>query len=179
MALVHARLKERWWKGPQGGTAAAIAIARPMNTTASPLPESRPTSTVPILIVDDERRLSAAYKLLLEDYGYYVQTAASAEEALSSFVPAEPKTPALAIVDMQMPGTDGPTAIAQLRKINPGLKVIASSGYLLSPYFARLADLGVRHFLPKPCRVETLLSEISDVLTSQGGRVEAAELCFS
>jgi hypothetical protein len=40
------------------------------------------------------------------------------------------------------------------------------SGQMLSPYFGRLADLGIRHFMPKPFCIADLLETIHDVQTA-------------
>jgi DNA-binding NarL/FixJ family response regulator len=68
-----------------------------------------------------------------------------------------------AIVDLKMPGLDGPATIAALMKQSPRLKVISVSGQMLSPYFARLADLGVRYFLSKPFGVDDLMETIREL----------------
>lgn len=75
----------------------------------------------------------------------------------------EPGETSLAIVDLKMPGRDGPATIAALHQRQPEMKVIAISAQELGPYFSRLADLGVRHFLYKPFSLEALLESIREV----------------
>jgi DNA-binding NtrC family response regulator len=119
--------------------------------------------STPLLVIDDNKALGNAYELLLEEHGFHVMSASSGDEAIG-LCERGPSNVSLAIVDLRMPGLDGPATIAALRGRTPELKVIAVSGQMLSPYFARLSDLGVRHFLPKPFGIDGLLEAIHDVL---------------
>ena len=57
-----------------------------------------------VLLVDDDARLREIVSMALEDEGYRVRTAASAEEASSLLADDEPD---LLIVDWMLPGRDG------------------------------------------------------------------------
>ncbi len=116
----------------------------------------------PILFVDDNVSLVAAVEPLLEGYGFRVLKACSGDEAMMVCDRATDRV-AVAIVDLKMPGMDGPATINALKKQFPLLKVISISGNVLSPYFSRLVDLGVRHFLPKPFSIDDLVATIQDV----------------
>src|SRR5579862_3365916 len=114
---------------------------------------------IPVLLVDDNSCLVDAYRLLLADLGFRVISASSGDEAVK-LCACDANAAALAIVDLKMPGLDGPATIAALKTLTPQLKVISVSGQMLSPFFGRLADLGVRHFLSKPIGVDDLLETI-------------------
>ncbi len=114
-----------------------------------------------LLLVDDNQALVSIYARLLEEYGFRVLTAFSGPDALK--LCHSPADVSLAIVDMKMPGLDGPSTIAQLQGRCPRMKVIAVSGGMLSPFFGKLVFLGVRHFLPKPFGIDGLLDSIADV----------------
>jgi CheY-like chemotaxis protein len=115
-----------------------------------------------LLLVDDNQPLVSIYARLLADCGFRVMTACSGREAVN-LCQKGPGDVVLAIVDLKMPGLDGPATIAQLQGRCPQLKVIAVSGGMLSPYFGQLAFLGVRHFLPKPFGIDGLLESIAQV----------------
>jgi two-component system, cell cycle sensor histidine kinase and response regulator CckA len=68
------------------------------------------------------------------------------------------------ITDMMMPTMDGITAIRTLQKINPQVKIIASSGLKSSDKIAELDKLGVKKFLLKPYTAEELLITLHEVL---------------
>src|SRR5439155_22078919 len=121
-----------------------------------------------ILFVDDNAALASVYEISLGDHGFRVTTAGSGNEAVNLCLHCDAF---VAIVDLRMPGMDGPETIAALKTHQPKLKIIAISGQGLVPYFSRLASLGVRHFLPKPFRIDDLLGSIQDLI---GGLKTAA-----
>ncbi len=114
----------------------------------------------PILFVDDNTSLTAVYQLSLGERGFEVKTARSGNDAIDL---CDGATTPVAIVDLQMPGMDGIATIAALQERQPRMKAIAVSGHRVIPYFSRLSDLGVRHFLPKPFSLEELLGSIEEL----------------
>lgn len=66
----------------------------------------------PILIVDDDRDILAVEREVLAEHGYAVREARDGAEALRQ-IDIEP--PAMIILDVQMPGIDGPTFARELR----------------------------------------------------------------
>lgn len=114
-----------------------------------------------ILFVDDNSALADAYQASLGERGFRVLTAANCDEALDLCAGSDGAS--LAIVDLKMPGIDGPGTIAALRERRPEMKIIAMSGQGLVPYFGRLSDLGVRVFLSKPFSVEALLCGLEEL----------------
>jgi CheY-like chemotaxis protein len=68
---------------------------------------------------------------------------------------------------MMMPVMDGPVTIRALQKLNPQVRIIASSGLTDSIDAANLKQLGVKSFLIKPYDAKTLLKTVAEAL-SQG-----------
>ena len=66
------------------------------------------------------------------------------------------------VIDMMMPDMDGPAAVRALRELNPAVRVIGVSG-LVSGTESTGAG-GVRAFLSKPYKAETLLRTLEEVL---------------
>lgn len=128
-----------------------------------------------VLIVDDNQTLGATYEQMLSEHGFRVITARTGEEAVARCTAGQCDVE-LAIVDLKLPGIDGPATIEALHCWRSDIKVIAVSGQTLSPYFSRLADEGVRHFISKPFTIGTLLQIIVEVLqpSSAGTPVPAA-----
>ena len=118
-----------------------------------------------LLIVDDNKGLCSAYALMFEGLGYQVLLASNGEQAINLCLNQSGEAP-VAIVDLKMPGLDGPSTIAALKAQAPELKVISISGENLGPYFRRLADLGVRHFVKKPFSIAELMETIQEVQTA-------------
>jgi len=112
-----------------------------------------------LLIVDDNESFLAACDSFLSECGFHVMKALSGPEAVD-ICEGESNSFALAIVDLNMPDLDGPATINALKRMQPGLKIIAVSGAMLVPYFVQLNELGVRHFLQKPFYLDGLLDSI-------------------
>lgn len=66
----------------------------------------------PILVVDDDSAIRDAERQVLADHGYRVVEARDGAEAMRA-IDIEP--PALIVLDVQMPGVDGPTFARELR----------------------------------------------------------------
>jgi len=67
----------------------------------------------PILIVDDDPDILAAEREILAEHGFTVVEAHDGAEALLAI---ETDPPAMIVLDVQMPGIDGPTFALELRK---------------------------------------------------------------
>ncbi len=66
----------------------------------------------PVLVVDDDEATRAAERAVLSDDGFRVIEARDGEEAMRA-IRSDP--PALVILDIQMPGVDGPSFARELR----------------------------------------------------------------
>jgi CheY-like chemotaxis protein len=66
----------------------------------------------PVLVVDDDEEIRAAEHQLLKDNGYRVVEARDGQEALW-FMQHDP--PSMVVLDVQMPGLDGPSFARELR----------------------------------------------------------------
>lgn len=116
-----------------------------------------------ILLVDDEPTVLKVMRRSLEKSGYHVITAADGEEGCKLFSDNRDKI-SLVITDMAMPGMDGPEMIAALRRIDPSVKVICTSGLDTRENLEALAPLNVLRVLSKPCNSKTILQAIKDAI---------------
>src|SRR5437868_2550108 len=80
-----------------------------------------------ILVVDDEAAIREIAKSTLETYGYRAFTASDGTEAIAVYAQHRDEIKAV-LTDMMMPYMDGPATIRALKKLNPAVKIIASSG---------------------------------------------------
>ncbi len=116
-----------------------------------------------ILIVDDEASILTAASKLLESSGYRVLTSGNGVEALALF--AQHKTTInLVLTDVMMPIMDGPAMMRVLKKLEPNIKVIATSGMDQDAKFEELKALGMKAFLSKPYTAEKILTTLRTVL---------------
>lgn len=79
-----------------------------------------------ILVVDDEIAILQSLKGVLQDEGYKVSVAATGEEALGEI---QRDLPDLVLLDIWMPGMDGLTVLAEVKRMHPKLPVIIISGH--------------------------------------------------
>jgi two-component system cell cycle sensor histidine kinase/response regulator CckA len=112
-----------------------------------------------ILVVDDEIAIREITKGTLETYGYRALTAADGTEAVALYAQNKDEI-AVVLTDLMMPYMDGPVTIRALRRINPNVRIIASSG--LAENSRAIED--VKLFLPKPYTAERLLNALAEVL---------------
>jgi len=116
-----------------------------------------------ILVVDDEVAIREITRGTLEAYGYRALTAADGTEAVALYAQHRDEI-RLVLTDLMMPYMDGPATIRALRKLNPLVKIIASSGLAEN---AKLGEVNgaVKRFLPKPYTAQKLLVTLSELLS--------------
>ena len=110
-----------------------------------------------LLIVDDEEKLLDLLRRYLERRGFQVETCASAEAAWERFS-KDPKEFSLVITDLTLPGMSGADLIERIRRRNPGLPALITSGY---PYVPVLAGVT---FLQKPFLPQMLVDAVQHAL---------------
>jgi CheY-like chemotaxis protein len=116
-----------------------------------------------ILVAEDQPEVLELAASYLEDEGYEVLTAASGEAAVA--ILRERPGIDLVFTDLVMPGIDGFGVARQAIALNPGTRILYTTGYAdqlyrNDPLFAR-GDL-----LPKPYRLAALGKRIAELLTA-------------
>jgi DNA-binding NtrC family response regulator len=111
-----------------------------------------------ILIVDDEVRLVEAFKEHLTDDGMKVLTASRADEALSLLAN---ESVDVAVLDIQLPDTNGVELLLKLKQMEPTVEVIMLTGYASVDTAIRSMKLGAYDYLTKPCKMSELSSVIA------------------
>jgi PAS domain S-box-containing protein len=116
-----------------------------------------------VLVVDDEFSIREITRATLEANGYEAMTAGDGTEALAIYAKNIDKI-RIVIMDMMMPFLDGPATIRALFKLDPKVKIIATSGLAASEKAADAASAGVKTFLAKPYTAEKLLKLLDELL---------------
>ena len=129
-------------------------------STASPL-EIKENGTV--LVVDDEPQVRKIAASILEKQGYTVAVAADGYEALALALAHGMRFKAV-LLDLTMPGLDGPNTLRELRGLSKRVPVLIMSGYSETDARKHFAADPLIGFLPKPFTAEDLLHKIK-VLT--------------
>jgi CheY-like chemotaxis protein len=117
-----------------------------------------------ILIIDDEDDIREVAALSLETVaGWQVYVANSGAQGLTRAIEHQPDA---ILLDVMMPGMDGPTTFRELRK-NPAtakIPVLLLTAKVQSNDQRRFADLGVQAVLFKPFDPMTLPNQIASAL---------------
>ncbi len=124
-----------------------------------------------ILLVDDEAGITEIAASVLTNYDFRVLTANTGMEAVA-LCTAQQEHIDLALVDMMMPGMDGPATVRALRKLQPDLRVVMITGlhegektnarfgnepvtFLIKPFSLEQLTDAVKHALARPARPAT------------------------
>ena len=116
-----------------------------------------------ILVVDDEKMLLEVSREMLELLGYRVYTAENGQEAIAVYRERQNEID-MVLLDMIMPGISGGETFDRLREINPGIKVLLSSGYGITGQAQEILDRGCNGFLQKPFQFEHLSLKVREML---------------
>lgn len=114
-----------------------------------------------ILIVDDEASILEITQTSLENYNYRTIPASDGLEAIALYREHQQGI-SVVLMDMMMPNLDGVSAMRALQEINPGVKIIATSGLLANRNLALGAN--VKTFLLKPYTTAQLLQMLTEIL---------------
>ena len=117
-----------------------------------------------ICVVDDEPAIRETLENVLSDEGYPVM---SCEDSECFYQELEQQTPALVLLDIWLPGTDGMAVLSRLRETHPDLPVIMMSGHAGIDAAVNAIKLGAVDFMEKPLQLEILLDKIAIVLSNK------------
>ena len=125
----------------------------------------REKRTGTILVVDDEQVVRDVCSALLRALGFHVSTASDGYECLT--VTRAPRSGDRRALDITMPRMDGTQALQELRRINPEVRVLMTSGYSEVDALDRYAGIPSNGFIEKPFRLDTLWSKLQAVLEDE------------
>jgi PAS domain S-box-containing protein len=116
-----------------------------------------------ILVVDDEPAIQEITRASLETHNYKTLVASDGIEAIALYAQNRNKISAV-LMDIMLPSLDGLTAIRTLQKINPSVKIVATSGLASSSKLAQASTTNISGFISKPYTVKELLLTLQKVL---------------
>lgn len=115
-----------------------------------------------VLLIDDEARVRASLKMVLEP-SYEILEAADAQDGLTAFRKDEPD---LVLLDVMLPGTDGLAVLQTMRSETKMVPVIMLTGAKSVKTAVDAMKLGAADYLSKPFDVEELRIVIDRTLNS-------------
>jgi len=108
-----------------------------------PITEKVETGKGTLLVVDDEDMILDVSQQMLEKLGYKVLTAKSGKAALEIYAEYKDRIDVI-ILDMIMRGIGGGETYDRLRKIDPVVNVLLSSGYSMDKKAKDLLERGCK-----------------------------------
>lgn len=119
-----------------------------------------------ILLVDDEQSIRDLGTEALTLYGFKTLSAGDGLEAVSLFR-AKKEAISLVILDLVMPNLSGKDTLKRLKEIDPAVKIIISTGYVLDKQEVQELQSEVDGFVQKPFAFAQLVQLINDSLKSE------------
>ncbi|MBW1721246.1 MAG: response regulator [Deltaproteobacteria bacterium] len=116
-----------------------------------------------VLSVDDEETVRKVGQEMLEVMGYNVITAKDGEDAIELFMKYREKID-IVLLDMVMPKMSGAEVFEKLKEIDPGVRVLLSSGYSIEGKAGEILKRGCDGFIQKPYKMEELASTLKALL---------------
>ena len=126
-----------------------------------------------ILIIDDQRPILMTLEALLKRHDYEVDTAPTWSQGLKLL---SSKSPALLLLDLQLPDAEGLEVLDQIKTEFPGTQIIILTAHDSLHNAIESIKRGAYHFISKPYAPEELLSLIEKALEKQFLLRETEEL---
>ena len=121
-----------------------------------------------VILIDDEPLIVEGLKKVVRWEEYQCTVVATAEDAEKGAELIRTLQPDILFTDIRMPGVDGLTMLAGLRREFPDLQVTVLTGFRDFAYAQEAIRLGVARFLLKPSKMD----EIREALACMTARLE-------
>jgi DNA-binding NtrC family response regulator len=118
-----------------------------------------PDNTIKILLVDDEVKFLKAISDRLSLKGFTVTTAANGDDAILA---AKKGGFDVAVVDLQMPGTDGAQVLKILKQNHKFIEIIMLTGHATVDSAVACTRLGAFKYLEKPYDFDKLVEALME-----------------
>ena len=140
----------------------SLKMGRAMNHTQTPL--EAPLGLVDlrsqyVIVIDDDILVGDVIEGMLSSIGLQVLSAQNHDGALNLIMRFGSAT-ACAIIDYSMPDMHITQLLERIRRIQPEIKVILSSGYPSEEVFADVSEDDFDGFLAKPFLPDRLIAEL-------------------
>lgn len=138
------------------------ALTKNSQKENEPVPKAL-KGTETILVVDDEEVVLEVGVKILEKLGYEVLEANSGKKAVE-VCKANLGKIELVILDVVMPGMSGGDTFDEIKKLDPNMKVLLSSGYTIDGQAKTIMARGCDGFIQKPFSLQTLTDKLNELM---------------
>ncbi len=120
-----------------------------------------------VLVLDDEEMILDLVSDIFQLIGFDVVSVTNGKAAIEEFKQAKDQGQPfdLVLFDMTLPGgMDGATVLKEIRKIDPDIKAIVSSGYSQEELQSKAGESGFDAAVPKPYSITLLKETVEELL---------------
>ena len=148
---------------------------------SQPVPRPRPESATrealwgneTILVADDDEGIRRMNRAALERFGYKVLLASDGEEAVTLFRNHHAEI-AVVLLDWAMPVMNGDEALLRILEIEPGARVLMSSGYAETGTLKRGGQSLIAGFVQKPYTTTHIIEHLRRIIDATDSHKPAA-----
>jgi len=121
-----------------------------------------------ILIVEDNEKNMKLTRDVLQFNGFTTLEATTAEDGIAV---AQARAPSLILLDIQLPGIDGVTALGRLRAdpLTASIPVMALTAFAMKDDELRLRGAGFDGYVTKPISIRELPAQVRACLDARRG----------
>ena len=114
-----------------------------------------------VLVVDDLDLVRGLCRSILVRQGHTTIEASDGQQAVDLY---KEKKPDAVILDLMMPGMDGLTALAEIRRHDPEARVAMFTAHHERDVVMRALELGARDYVVKPFHSDRLMQAVERLL---------------
>ena len=159
---------------PGKGSIFSVYLPAALSEPAPKSKESNVTETAAlpklnVLVMDDDNSVRTVIAQLLKNSGCSTHCVSTGEEAVLVYENAVRSaiTFDVVVLDLTIPGAmGGREAAERILKLDPGAKMLLSSGYTNDPIFTNFKDYGFLGVIPKPFNIAEFLNVLRSVTNS-------------
>ncbi len=129
-----------------------------------------------LLLVDDDPAMREILSKILERAEFDVSTAEDGREALKQI---RKQIPDVVLMDLEMPGMDGPATLQEIRREWGDLPVILHTGHVDGPLLSRALEWSPFTVLAKPCPMDRLVQTVRGLDRRRTGHTERQKVVTS
>jgi DNA-binding NarL/FixJ family response regulator len=120
---------------------------------------SMSNETIRVILVDDHTMVREGLRLLLRT-APDITVVGEAENGMAAVALAERSMPDIVVLDLDMPGGDGMTALREINRLVPGVRVLILTIYAEQDRLLPLLEEGARGYLTKDAASRDLVEAI-------------------
>lgn len=156
------------WSSPGVGSSFSLVLPLQDISTTMDIPSEQEKLIMgneTILLVDDEERILTVGREICKALGYSVVTADSGKKAIDMYKKKKDEI-SIVVLDMIMPKMNGLETFLELKKINPDVKVLLSTGYSIDEKAQEMLKQGCMGYILKPYSVIDFSHKLREIIST-------------